>query len=135
MLHQLGWLGHTIRMPEDRLPRRVLYRQLRLGHRSAGGQKKGFKDQLKISLRKCGLDPGSLETMASDRTTWRRSCHEGVQLADKKWAEKYVAKKRRRLVTMAAPDTTRQVFVCTVCGRQCASRIGLYSHQRSHNKQ
>ncbi|KAJ8360511.1 hypothetical protein SKAU_G00170360 [Synaphobranchus kaupii] len=58
-------------MPEDRLPQRVLYGQLRLGHRSAGGQKKHFKDQLKISLRKCGLDPGSLETMASDQTTWR----------------------------------------------------------------
>ena len=41
LLHrQLSWLGHVIRMPHSRLTHRVLYCQLRLGHRSVGGEKK-----------------------------------------------------------------------------------------------
>lgn len=68
--HQLRWLGHVIRMPYNRLPRRVLYGQLQLGQRSAGGQKKRFKDQIKTALKRCKIKPGDLENMAADRNTW-----------------------------------------------------------------
>ena len=40
----LRWIGHTIGMPEHRLPRQVLYLQLMGARRSAGGQKRRFKD-------------------------------------------------------------------------------------------
>lgn len=49
--HQLRWLGHVTRLPHNYLPRRVLYGQLQ-GKRSAGGQKKRFKDRLKMALKK-----------------------------------------------------------------------------------
>ena len=48
LLHrQLRWFGYVIRMPHTRLPHRVLYCQLRLGHRSVSGQKKRTKDHIK----------------------------------------------------------------------------------------
>ena len=49
---QLRWLGHITRMPHSRLPHCVLYGQLRLGHKSGGGQKKCFKDHIKSIHKK-----------------------------------------------------------------------------------
>lgn len=49
---QLRWVGHVIRMPENRLPRQVLYGELREGTRGIGGQKKRYEDQLKLKLKK-----------------------------------------------------------------------------------
>jgi len=37
---QLRWLGHTIRMPANSLPRKILYSELAEGSRRVGGQKK-----------------------------------------------------------------------------------------------
>ena len=63
LLHrQLRWLGHIIKMLHIRLPHCVLYGQLRLGHRSVGGQKKRFKDHIKSILKKCTIHFSRLET-------------------------------------------------------------------------
>ena len=40
-LAQLRWTGHVTRMPDERLPKKILY-----GKRSHGGQKKRYKDTL-----------------------------------------------------------------------------------------
>ena len=70
LLHrQLRWLGHVIRMPHSRLPHCVLCGQLRLGHRSVGGQEKRFKDRINSILRKRNIPLSWLETLASNRTT------------------------------------------------------------------
>ena len=41
---QLRWLGHVIGMPDNRLPRRLLYGELTVGQRSVGRPKKRFID-------------------------------------------------------------------------------------------
>ena len=38
-LAQLRWTGHVTRMPDERLPKKVLYGELQEGKRSQGGQK------------------------------------------------------------------------------------------------
>ena len=130
--HQLRWLGHVIRMPTNRLPRKTLYGQLHLGQRSAGGPKKRLKDQLKTSLKKCGIKPDSLEDAAVDRSSWRGLCHQGVQLAEENRMAHRLAKGQRRKLAKAAPVPSGQIYTCPVCGKQCKSRIGLYSHQKTH---
>ena len=50
-LAQLRWTGHVTRMPDERLPKKVLYGELQEGKRSQGGQKKRYKTPLKPRLR------------------------------------------------------------------------------------
>jgi len=75
---QLRWTGHVIRMPENRLPRRVLYGELKEGRRSVGGQCERFKDCLKATLKKSAIPPDQLETLAADRKGWRDICTTGI---------------------------------------------------------
>ena len=64
---QLHWIGRAIRLPNNRLPRRLLYAALAQGRRSRGGQKKRFSDHLKATLKKCHISTEHLEDLASDR--------------------------------------------------------------------
>ena len=50
-LAQLRWTGHVTRMPDEHLPKKILYGELQIGKRSHGGQKKRYKDILKASLK------------------------------------------------------------------------------------
>ena len=70
-LAQLRWTGHVTRMPDERLPKKILYRELQVGKRSHGGQKKRYKDTLKASLKDFNIPTESWEQIAQDRTKWR----------------------------------------------------------------
>ena len=50
-LAQLRWTGHVTRLPDERLPKKVLYGELQEGKRSQGGQKKRYITPLKPRLR------------------------------------------------------------------------------------
>ena len=50
-LAQLRWTGHVTRMPDEDLPKKILYGELQVGKRSHGGLKKRYKVTLKTSLK------------------------------------------------------------------------------------
>ena len=58
-------------MPDERLPKKILYGELQVGKRSHGGQKKRYKDTLKASLKDFNIPAESWEQIAQDRTKWR----------------------------------------------------------------
>ena len=130
--HQLRWLGHVVRMPSDRLPRRVLYGQLHHGRRSAGGQKKRYKDQMKTALKKCKIRPEALEDVAADRNTWRQLCHDGTRLLEEERTARRQERRLRRNTPTAAVATTTTTYTCPTCNRTCGSRIGLFKHRTTH---
>jgi hypothetical protein len=44
---QATWAGYIVHMPDERIPKQLLYGELCKGKRPVGGQKKRFKDIIK----------------------------------------------------------------------------------------
>ena len=65
-------------MPDDRLPKKILYGELKVGQRSHGGQKKRYKDTLKASLKDFNIPTESWEQIAQDHTKWRGRIKRGA---------------------------------------------------------
>lgn len=51
-------------MPDNRLPKQMLYGQLKKGKRSQGGQEKRYKDNIKTHLTQCQFSLTSWEDAA-----------------------------------------------------------------------
>ena len=83
-LAQLSWTGHAIRMPDERLPKKVFYGELQEGKRSQGGQKKRHKDTLKAFLKDFDIPIGSWEQTAQERSKWLGLFNKGAALYEKK---------------------------------------------------
>ena len=77
-LAQLRWTGHVTRMPDERLPKKILYGELQFGKRPHGGQKKRYKDILKASLKDFNIPTESWEHIAQERTKWRALIRRGA---------------------------------------------------------
>ena len=131
---QLRWVGHVIRMPDDRLPKQILYGQLKDGRRRPGGPKKRFKNQVKSLLKKCHIPPANLETIANDRTAWKEAVGRGVAVMEQDRTEHRNRLRQQRHDRRVAPAAEDPQLVCPTCGRQCKSRIGLLSHTNAHRR-
>jgi len=55
-------------MPESRLPKQLFYGELSKGKCSAGGQKKRYKDSLKVSVKSFGICDNMWESLAKSRS-------------------------------------------------------------------
>ena len=78
---QLRWAGHVSRMHDDRIPKQLFYGELCHGKRTVGGQRKRFKDSLKLSLKDSNISTESWESLASDRPWWRHLMNKGANTA------------------------------------------------------
>ena len=133
-LAQLRWTGHVTRMPDERLPKKVLYGELQEGKRSKGGQKKRYKDTLKASLKDFNIPTKSWEQAAQDRTKWRCLINKGASQFEAKIICEAERKRKERKARAKGPssDSAQSAFTCSICNRQFRAKIGLYSHQRTH---
>ena len=129
---QLRWSRHLVRMADDRIPKDVFYEELAAGHRTRGGQRKRYKDVLKATLKSCGIPHNTWEATATDCPLWRSTCHSGLRDYEENRCDPMRDKRMRRKAIQ--PSSNIDTFLCHVCGRLCASRIGLHSHNRPHAK-
>eukprot|EP00745_Piridium_sociabile_P007473 TRINITY_DN1490_c1_g1_i7.p1 TRINITY_DN1490_c1_g1~~TRINITY_DN1490_c1_g1_i7.p1 ORF type:complete len:702 (-),score=160.58 TRINITY_DN1490_c1_g1_i7:112-2217(-) len=135
---QLRWAGHVCRMPDERLPKRLLYGELCQGKRSHGGQRKRYKDTLKATLKGCGLDPETWEMDSQHRSNWRNAVRRGVReyenfrISD---AEQRRQLRKSRASSSSSPCSQPSTIICPHCDRSFRARIGLVSHLRTHKHQ
>ena len=67
----LRWLGHVHRMDDDRLPKQLLYSQLKEGKRNQGRPRLRFKDVAKRNMNWRDINTSSWQTLARNRVAWR----------------------------------------------------------------
>ena len=132
-LPQLRWTGHVTRMPDERLPKKILYGE-QVGKRSHGGQKKRYKDTLKASLKYFNIPTESWEQIAQDRTKWRGLIKKGAGEYEAKRISGAEQKRAQRKARAKASPTelSSSDLSCPICNRQFRPKIGLISHLRTH---
>ena len=113
-------------MSESRLPRIVLYSELREGSRARGGQQKRFKDHLKRNLTICNINQENMEALAEDRAGWRRLCDDAVQRLEEHLITERAGRRARRHQGSLLPTN----IPCPHCPRLFRARIGLNAHLR-----
>ena len=123
---QLRWLGHVIRLPDNRLPRRLLNGELSQGQRSVGHPKRRFSDYIRITLQKCNIQLSDLEASATEMSGGL--CVKRAYSMNG-WINTSM---KRRTARHASTAKTKTGPRCPQCGRHCASDFGLRSHLRSH---
>ncbi|XP_061574023.1 uncharacterized protein LOC133440720 [Cololabis saira] len=147
----LRWIGHTIRLPEHRLPRQVLYGQLQDAKRAAGGQKKRYKDYTKDLLKRIAISPTQLETLACDRLGEKRylckTCNKGfsrrsILLNHMKihtGERPYLCNTCNKTFTRSSDlkrhitmHTGEKPYICKTCGKSYKLRFHLVVHSRTH---
>ena len=123
-------------MPEECLPKKILYAELEMGKRSYGGQKKRYKDTLKSSLKDFNIPAELWEQIAQDRALWRGLIRRGASEYEAKRISKGKQKHAQRKARAKASPT--ELFCsdlcCSICNRQFRARIGLISHLRTHKQ-
>ena len=131
--NQLRWTGHIVRMSDSRLPKQLLYGELKEGVRSAGGQLKRYKDSTKATMKACHIPASQLEGLAQDRSAWRSAVSAGVRRFEENRNAWLDARRERRHQLREEPTSTN-AFPCPECGRTFAAQIGLHSHLREHRR-
>ena len=133
MKAQLRWAGHVARMPDHRIPKKLLFGELQDGKRALGAPKKHFKDTLKASLEAFGINTASWEQAAADRSKWRAAVHGGARQheGNRKAAAETRRQKRKDIAMKPQAPAT---IPCPHCNRMFQAQIGLFSHLRTHRK-
>ena len=92
---------------------------------TVGGQRKRFKDSLKVSLKDFNISTDSWESLASDRPSWHHHIIKGAHAVEER------RPLQGRLEARATSANTAPTHFCPTCGRGFLTRIGLISHLRT----
>ena len=93
---RLRWTGHVVRMTDDRLPKAILYGELKNATRPVGRPKLRFKDCLKRDLTSFDIDHASWEVQAQDRPAWRANLTKGSVKSVENYIDFCNRRRRRR---------------------------------------
>ena len=124
-LRRLRWLGHVYRMSNDRIPKQLLFGELKNASRPVDRPKLRFKDVCKDTMKQVHINHEVWENLARNRPAWREAVRSGVKRQEVQLVQDWEEKRRRRKRNaQTAPNP------CRHCDRPCRSNIGRFSHER-----
>ena len=95
--------------------------------RSEGGQKKHFKDTLKVSMKSFSITPNCLEYLVQDRVKWCEVVKRGAKVCEtRRNAATELHRKLRKGTAISA------TIPCPYCLRLFCTQIDLISHLCTH---
>ena len=102
------------------------------GRRSKGRPQLRYKDICKRDTKALDINTEFWEGLAADRMMWRSTLTQHLKTGEKKLVNAKVGKGacRKERNNSNRPETTHK---SDLCGRDCFSHIGLYSHKRRCN--
>ena len=74
------------------------------------------------------IDPESWEDIAADRSSWCCLLHKQLKEGEEKITNEAIEKRARRKEKTTA-DSAASIHICSSCGKDCHSCIGLISHR------
>ena len=104
-------------MDDTRLPKIAFYCELEHGTRSLGGQRKRFKDMLKSNMKACDMQPNELESLTSDRSSWRTLFKKQVSVFEDNRVQSLQDKCAQRKTSRQPPPD--RDFACDICMQSC----------------
>ena len=96
----LRWTGHVTRMKDYRIPKALLYGRVKTGTSSRGNHTT-YLNNIKSTLRACGINPPCLEELAANRDHWRATYKVGIAKAEDDRVDRLKDKRQRRKAMMA----------------------------------
>ncbi|BHF69440.1 hypothetical protein SprV_0301248400 [Sparganum proliferum] len=129
---QVRWRGHLMRMDDERLPKRLFYRDIARSSRRQGGQIRRYMDTLRSFLKRLQINPTNWEELAHDRPTWRRTVKTGAAIyeANRITAAKVKREARKSQLRPLRNADTLPLPTCPRCQRTFRARIGFIGHLR-----
>ena len=118
---RMRWIGHVRRMEDGRIPKDILYGELAVGKRPRGRPQLRYKDLWR--------ERESWADIAADRSSWRCLLHKQLKEGEEKITIEAIVKRARRKEETTT-DSVASIHICSSCGKDCHSRIGLISHRR-----
>ena len=126
---QLRWSGHVTRMDDSRLPKQLFHAELATGKRHKGGQKKRYKDVLKLTLKAYNIPVDEWQALAHNRPAWRAAIRKGTNHFERSRLQSLDEKRSARKNRVPNPSTA---VPCLLCSKICASTFGLQAHMCKH---
>ena len=128
---RMRWIGHVTRMDDGRIPKDLLYGELKKGTRPRGRPKLRFKDICKRDMKALHTNIDTWETMTTNREAWKHTVQIGLNSHEEALRQKSEAMRLQRKSRNQAVDVLQPTkYVCDTCSKDCHSRVGIASHKR-----
>ena len=83
-------------MPQNRLPKKILFSEVSSGHRARGRPLLRFLDRIRDDLRHGGIREDGVEEHCAKRAEWRKRVYTRMQQQQKKrWRDKGMTQRKR----------------------------------------